>query len=497
MKTELVEVSPTQREIKIEIEPEAVKEVYNKVSQKYAKSAQVPGFRKGYAPVDVVRLRYKNEIRQDVLQDLLPKFVTQAIQEHELNPLAEPQLHLDNAENVKLNGSEPVNLHIHVEIMPEIPTPEYKGLEVTRRVRPTDESDVENIIDERRKQFASLVPVEDRAAEEGDTLVVDLEGTFSDDSNAEPIKADGVEITLGDANIEKSFTENLAGLKEDDTKEFTVEYPSDFTSPALAGKTVHYKAEIKSVGKIELPEADDEWVQSLDEGFDSVKDLRDKLRTDLEQMAFTESDNQVRNQLIAQLIKNHDFEVPNALIDMQARNLLNNFGQDLAERGVDLSKVEKDFIEMAYQQMRTQAERDVRGAMLLEKVAELENVEVTSDDIAKEIESMASYYQATPEQIRASLSQQEGGEANIANSLRTRKAVEALVQNAKISDGEWIDENQPNVEVSAGDETGKEEKSEKKSSKTKEKKAKAEKSEKAVEDKPKKETKKKTAKKEK
>jgi trigger factor len=154
----------------------------------------------------------------------------------------------------------------------------------------------------------------------------------------------------------------------------------------------------------------------------------------------------VQNALIAKLIENHSFEVPDALIESQSRNLLNNFAQDLQQRGVDLQKVEKEFIEMAYTQMRAQAERDVRGAMLLEKVAELENIDVTSDEVAAEIERMAQYYRTTPEELRKSLTEQ-GGEANIASNLRTRKAVEALFKNAKVSDGEWIDESQARLEA--------------------------------------------------
>ena len=442
MKTELTEISPTQREIKIEIEPETVREAYNKVSQKYAKGAQVPGFRKGLAPVDIIRLRYKNEIQSETLQELLSNRVTEAIQEYNLTPLSEPQMHLENAENLKLNGSQSVSLHVHVEVMPEIPTPEYKNLEVTRRIRPLGESEVEDIIEERRQEHATLIPVEDRKSEEGDTVIVDLEGAFADDSNAEPIKADDLEIKLGDDLIEKSFTENLIGVEQDEEKEFTVSYPTDFTSPALAGKTVNYKAKIKSVGKIELPELNDEWAQSLDENFSSIEDLRGKLRADLETVSKADADNRVRSELIAKLVENHQFEVPNALIESQARALLNNFAQDLSRRGVDLNKVEKEFIQMAYNQMRTQAEQDVRGALLLEKVADLENVEISDAEVSEEIERMAQYYRTTPDEIRNSLAQQ-GGEANIANSLRTRKAVEALANNAKITDGEWIDENQP------------------------------------------------------
>ena len=447
MNTELIDVSPSQKTIKIEIEPAEVREVYNKVSRKFAKGAQVDGFRPGFAPVDVIRMRYKDQIKSEVLQDLIAPLVAEAIQEHDLQPLVEPHLHLEDAENVKVNGSEPIALSIHVEVMPEIAAPVYKELEVVRRIRPLADDEVESMIDERRQESATLVPVEDRKAENGDMVIVDLEGTFADDADAEPIKADDLEIKLGDDVIEKSFTENLIGVEEDDEKEFTVTYPEDFTSPMLAGKTVNYKAKVKSVGAVELPDLDDEWAGSLDEGYESLTDLRGKMREELESSAKAEADNALRSELIGKLVETNDFEVPNSLVDMQARNLLNNFAQDMAGRGTDLNKVGKDFVQMVYTQMQAQAERDVRGAMLLEKVAELEGFEVSDDEINEEIEHIAGHYRSTPEEIRASLAKQQGGEANIANNLRTRKAIEALVANAKITDGEWIDPNQPPVAV--------------------------------------------------
>ncbi len=162
MKTEITEISPTQKELTIEIEPEAVREVYNKVSQKYAKGAQVDGFRKGYAPLDIVRMRYKEQIRSEVLQEIVSTRVTEAIQENDLHPLTEPHLHLEDSENLKLNGSQPVVLKAHVEVMPEIPMPEYKNLEAVRRVRPLADGEIKSIIDERRQQYATLIPVEDR-----------------------------------------------------------------------------------------------------------------------------------------------------------------------------------------------------------------------------------------------------------------------------------------------------------------------------------------------
>lgn len=474
MKTEIKEVSPTQREIHIEIEPEAVKTVYNKVSQKYAKGATVPGFRKGFAPLDVIRLRYKEDIQNEVLRELLPEKVQAAIEEHNLQPLAEPQLHFDNFENMKLNGSQSLSLHIHVEVMPEIPTPDYKGLEAVRRVRPVPTGEMDRIIDQRRQSGATLMPVEGRKSEAGDTLIVDLEGTFDDDPAADPIKAEDLEITLGEEGIEQSFTENLAGLDADEEKEFTVSYPADFSSEMLAGKTVHYKAKVKSLGKVELPELDDEWAQSLDEGYESLADLKERLGKDLETVSGSDADAALRTELINKLIEKHDFEIPNTLIEAQARNLLNNFAQDMQQRGVDLNKVDKQFVQMAYDQMRPQAERDVRGALLLEKIAELENVEVSDEDVAKEIEMMAEYYNVPAEQIRASINQQQGGEANLANNLRTRKAVEAIVSSAKVTEGEWVDPSHAPVEDTAETEE------EKPKAKTKKAKAKSEESEESV-----------------
>jgi len=502
MKTELVELSPTRREIKIEIEPAEVREVYNRVSQKFAKGVQIDGFRKGFAPVDVVRMRYKEQIQSEVLQELFSPKVGEAIQEYNIQPLAEPHLHLEDAENIKVNGSHPISLSVQVEVMPDVPAPEYKNLEVVRRTRPLSDEELDNIIDERRQAAATLLPVEDRKSEAGDTLIVDLEGTFVGEDAEEPIRADDLEIKLGDERIEKSFTENLVGVEQDEEKKFTVAYPEDFTSPALAGKTVDYRAKIKSIGAVELPDLDDEWATSLDEGYESVQDLRSKLRADLEASAKNEADNRLRSELIQKLIETHEFEVPDALVDIQARNLLNNFAQDMAGRGMDLNKIEKDFVQMLYTQMQAQAERDVRGAMLLERVAELENVEISGDEINEEIERMAQHYRTTPEEIRQSLNQQ-GGEANISNSLRTRKAVEALVTNAKITDGEWIDPNQPPIETKENESEENEQKTNgkteaKKSSEGKEPKEKKPKAEKTTDTKKteNKEPKKKAAKKE-
>lgn len=439
MKSEVKEISATQREIHIEIDGESLKQAYGLVSQKYAKKANIPGFRKGYAPLDVVRLRYKEEIKSEVLQQVIPLKVSEAIQEHKLQPLVEPQLHIDKIEEIKVNGSAPIQVHAHIEVMPEIPLPEYKGIEITRRVKPVEESEIDDLIKHRLDQEAALIPVEGRVSEMGDTVITDLEGKFDDDPEGDPITAADLEVKLGDEVIEKAFTENLVGVKQDDEKEFTVAYPAEFSASQLASKTVHYKAKVKSVGRMETPEANDEWAKSLDEGYSSIKDLRKKIRTDLETYAKADADARVRNTAVGKLIEANKLEVPNVLIENQARNLLNNFARDLQQRGVDLNTIENNFVQMAMQQMRTQAEHDVRGALLLEKIGETEKVEVTPEEVEEEIGKMAEYYRSTPQEVKESLKQQ-GGERSIENNLRTRKTVEALIAKAKITDGPWEEE---------------------------------------------------------
>lgn len=443
MKSEIKEISPTQKEIHLQIDAEAVKASYGKISKKYADRASVPGFRKGYAPLDVVRLRFKEEIKSEVLQDVVPAAVTAAIQEHDLQPLTEPHLHLDDHGTVKVNGSVPLSLHVHVEVMPPVPEPSYKGIEAIRRVKPVEDSEIEGLITERLQKEAALIPVEGRKSKVGDTVIVDIEGTFEGDPTGEPIKANDLEVELGGENIEKSFTENLIGVKQDDEKEFAVAYPEDFSSQPLAGKTVHYKAKIKSVGKTEIPKLDDAWATSLDEGYKSLADLRKRLRADLEKVSEADADARVRNSAIAKLIEDNFFEIPNVLIENQARNLLNNFAQDMQQRGIDLNQVDKQFIEMAYGNMRQQAERDVRGAMLLDKVAEIEKVEIEDVEVDEEIGKMAAYYKASDEEIRESLEKQGGGVDNIRSNLKTRKTIEVVMAAAKISEGPWVDESAP------------------------------------------------------
>jgi trigger factor len=447
MKTELIDISPTNKEIKIEIEADTVRAAYDQISDRFAQQATVPGFRPGHAPRSVVRTRFKDQIRSEVLQELVPQAVQDAISEHSLNAIGEPDLHLDNSEGLGKLGTEPISLHVHVEVLPEVTLGEYKGLEAARRVRPVGDEDVDRVIEGLRDTSASLQPVEDRGAEIGDTVTVNFHGKFVETPDAEDINVDEVDVELGGAGVQQEFTDNLLGVKADEAKTFTVDYPEDFSSKGLADKKVEYTATVTAVRRKELPVLDDDWAKSLGDEFESLDSLREKVREDLQKRASVESDNHLRSEVMRKLIEAHPFEVPQTLSEHQANNRLESAVRDMIGRGIDPRAQEINW-DGVREQLKAQAEFDVRGSMLLETIAEQEKIEVSDEEIEAEINLIAEGSRQTPEQVRAALTKQ-GGTTSIADRLRNRKALDLIVENARVTDEEWREENMEEVEQSA------------------------------------------------
>lgn len=438
MKTEFVDVSPTRKEIKIEIETSAVRESYDRVSDRYAKQAKVPGFRPGHAPRSVVRTRFKSEIRGEVLQELVPEAVHQAIEKHELNAIGEPDVQLENAEALEKFGEGPISIKVNVEVLPRIELGTYKGIEAARRIRPVTAANVDEMLEALRETSAVMQPVEDRISTLGDTVTVNVEGTFLDNPEAENFKAEDVEVRLGGEGVQQEFTDNLIGVKADDEKTFTVNYPEDFSSKDLAGKRVEYTAKVSAVRIKELPALDDEWARSLGEDFDSLATLKTKMREDMEKRSVQEADHRLRADLMRKLLEGNQFEVPPSLVDHQTNRRLESIVRDMIGRGVDPRSLEMNW-EGAREELKVQAEADVRGSLLLERIAEEEKIDVSDEEVAAEIEALASNSKQTIEQVRSVLTK-EGGERSIANGLRNRKALDLLVENARVVDEEWREE---------------------------------------------------------
>ena len=447
MKTELVDVSPTRKEIKIEVEPEVVRAAFDRISDRYAKHARVPGFRPGHAPRAVVRTRFKSEIRGDVLRELIPDAVNNAIEKHELAAIGEPDVHLDTNEALERIGEDAISFHVGVEVLPNVELGNYKGIEAIRRIRPVTGEDIERMLDGLRESSAALQPVEDRSSQLGDTLTVSFRGKFIDHPEEEDINVEDVDVTLGGPSVQQEFTDNLTGVRVDDEKTFLVDYPADFSSKGLAGKKVEYRATISAVRVKELPELDDEWARSLGEEFDSMETLRTKVREDLEQRAVAEADSRLRADLMHKLLETHQFEVPESLVNHQTQYRLESVVRDMIGRGIDPRSQELNW-EGAREELKGQAEEDVRGSMLLERIADEEHINVSEEEIEAEIEAIAKSTRQSKEKVRGVLTK-DGGERSIANRLRNRKALDLLRENARVSDEEWRDEQQELVEVHA------------------------------------------------
>ena len=313
-------------------------------------------------------------------------------------------------------------------------------LSATRRTRSVKDQDVDRVIESLRENSATLEPVEDRGAQLGDTVTANFHGKFLSEPEAEPINVEDVDVVLGGDGVVREINENLIGAKPDDEKTFTVDYPADFTSKGLAGKQVEYRIKVNALRIKELPEIDDEWARSLGDEIESLAQLREKIRSDLDQQVKNEADVKMRSELVRKLVEAHQFELPERLLEHQTEHRLESVVRDMMGHGVDPRDPKLDW-EKARDSLKEQAGYDLRGSLLLERIADEEKIEVGKQEIDDEINAVADASRQSVEQVRAILTKQ-GGERSIAGRLRNRKALDFLVANANVTDEEWKEEKE-------------------------------------------------------
>ena len=290
-----------------------------------------------------------------------------------------------------------------------------------------------------------LEPVEDRGAQPGDTVTASFHGKFINEPDAEPIKVDEVDVVLGGEGVVQEMTDHLTGAKPDDEKTFAVDYRSDFSAKGLAGKQVEYTVKIGAVRIKELPELDNDWAQSLGDEIESLDQLRVKIRSDLEQQVKNEADNKMRAALMRQLVDAHEFELPERLIEHQTEHRLESVVRDMIGQGIDPRNPELQW-DKARESLKEQASYDLRSSLLLERIADSEKIEASDQEIDDEINAIADASRQSPDQVRAILTKQ-GGERSIAGRLRNRKALDLLIENARVTDEPWKEE--PEEEASS------------------------------------------------
>ena len=290
-----------------------------------------------------------------------------------------------------------------------------------------------------RQNSATLEPVEDRGAQIGDTVTANLHGKLPNESAAEPINVEDVDVILGGEGVVQEITDRLIGAKPDDEKAFSVNYPADFSAKGLAGKQVDYSVKVSAVRIKEVPELDDEWAQSLGDEIESLSSLREKVRADLEAQATNEAEGKLRTDLLRQLVETHQFELPERLVEHQTENRYESVVRDMIGHGIDPRNPQLNW-DKARDSLKEQASFDLRSSLLLERLADKEQIEVSAEEINDEINAIADASRQSPDQVRGILTKQ-GGERSIAGRLRNRKALDFLVKNARVTDEEWKEES--------------------------------------------------------
>jgi trigger factor len=437
MKTEVTEVSETRKHVTFEVPPDVVDAEISRVAQGYRQAARVPGFRQGKVPVTVVRQRYKDQILHDVAHDLIPRLVGAALRERNLEPVATPDI-----KDVVLEEGQPLTFLADFETMPPIEPGEYTGLTVRKPPAVLDVGAVDQALDHLQQRHARWHPVEDRPAENGDTLLLDLVRTrrtsvieVPGEGRPAPGGADDAPETLQNVSIElgatanpPGFDEQLLGAVAGDRREFTVTYPDDYEVEELRGATVDYQVTTKGLRRRELLPLDDDFAKEVSD-VDTLEALRARVREDLQRGAEEESGHRVRHDLLRELSQRVK-SVPDVLVDQEIDRRLEEFVRRLMDQGVDPMQSGVDWKEFRERQ-RPAAIDTVKSTIIVDEIARREKIEATDEDVEAEIGRFAERAGRTPAAVRARLEQDHALD-RIRAGVRREKAMSWLVEHANV-----------------------------------------------------------------
>src|SRR5580693_3246612 len=373
-----------KRELELEIPADNVQKATEKIAKDLARVARVPGFRPGKAPVTLIRRRFADDIQGEVVQSLVPEYLEKALGEKNLTPVTRPEV-----DKVDFKEGEPLRFRAVFEVLPEFELGDYKNLAVSIDAVEAGDGQVDKTIEEMRERVATFVPVEGRAAKDGDYVLIKLSGIPV--GGGEPVQADNIMCHIGAEETLESFTENLRGTSPGDTKKFRSQYPDDYPDEKLAGKAYDYTVEVQGIKEKKLPELNDEFAKDAageKGGFSTLAEMRKLITKDLEAAKEDQQQSQAREKILEALVKQHDFPVPEALVEQQMDVRLERVVRSLANQGVDPRAVNVDWVAMRKRQ-RDRAVDDVKAELLLDRIATAENIEASDEDVEKEIAALA------------------------------------------------------------------------------------------------------------
>ena len=413
----------TKREIEVEIPAAEVGRETETLIQKYQKVARIAGFRRGHVPASIIRQRFSEEIKTDVVEALIPRYFRQEAERLGIHPVSQPRV-----TDLHVHDGEPLRFKAAFEVLPEIKLEGYKELRADKPEIAVSEADVEQALNDLREQHAKFDPIEGRALAEGDFAQASLDGNPKGPQEAtgdsQPVHMDEVLVEIGGKNTMPEFTEHLRGANAGDERTFDVNYPEDAQDKRLAGKTFTYTVKISAIKHKSLPELNEEFVKQFGE-FTTVDELRQRIRQQMESERKHEAEHKAKDKLVEELIQRNEFEVPESLIEQQIDIRLERGLRALAAQGLSAEHMKKMDLPRLRAGQRDQAIHDVKAALLLEKVAEAENVQVSDDEMNAEVDSLAKQTKQTTEAIRTRLTR-DGGLDRIRTRIRNEKTLEFL-----------------------------------------------------------------------
>lgn len=422
----VADISQCRKGLTVEVPVEEVNAAFEKTYGAYARHLKIPGFRPGRVPRELIKQRFAKEAEEEVVQSLVPEALQAAVAEHMLRVVGEPQI-----DALSIGQGEPLKFSATFEVMPEFELKEYKGLKLTKRVATVADEDVEHALDHLRQSAAEFVPVEDRPSRDGDFVSVNLVGKYVEPPEEEDLKSDDVQVEVGANNVQPEFNDNLRDVKAGDVREFRVKYPEDFSSEGLAGKTLDFTATVVAVREKEAPELDDEFARDFGD-YENLQQLRDRIRENLTASAEARADSGLREEVVKRVLEDYDFEVPSALVEPQAADRAREFAYLLMRNGVPPQTIKEIDWEGRMNEFRPLAARDVRSALVFDKIGEAENVEVSRWEVEAEIERMASMSGEPADQLKARLTKDDSL-SSIEHRLRHQRALEAVIKHAEVT----------------------------------------------------------------
>jgi trigger factor len=409
-----------RREISVEIPAEEVSRETETIVQKYQKVARLPGFRAGHVPASIIRQRFKEDLKSDVVEALVPRYFRKEAEKLGMIPVSQPRV-----TDLHIHEGEPLRFKATFEIMPEITVEGYKELRADHPEIVLKDEEIEEALNNIREQHATFTSIEGHALADGDFAQASMDGRPKDaDDQTQPVHMDEVLIEIGGRNTVPEFTTNLRGANAGDERQFEVSYPEDTKETRLAGKTFVYTVKVKSIKQKTLPPLNDDFAKELGE-FTSLDQVRTQIRENMAAERKHTAEREAKDKLINELVKRNDFEVPESLVDRQIDLRLERGLRALAAQGMKMEDMKKMDLPRLRAGQRDQAVQDVKSSLLLDRIAELEGIEVSDDELNHELETLAQQTKQSPEAVRARLTQ-DGGLDRIRNRIRNEKTLEFL-----------------------------------------------------------------------